>query len=93
MIPVSCSPGSAANFLKQVVAQTGRRNLWLIQDAHDPNDVADLTSQVNSMTGLIDTNSAGSVTTCQGGRSECKFVRVSHPTAPQSRRGLSWRVA
>jgi hypothetical protein len=62
-----------------------RRNLWLIQDAHDPNDVADLTSQVDFTTGLVDPLSARSVTTCEGGLPACKFVRVHIPNGYTAR--------
>ena len=68
------------DFFKPANEPTRRRNLWLIQDAHDPNDVADLTSMVDYNTGLVNQQSAGAVTTCAGGRSECKFVRLHIPS-------------
>lgn len=73
------------DFFKPSNEPTRRRNLWLIQDAHDPNDVADLTSIVDANTGLVNQQSAGSVATCAGGRSECKFVRVHIPNGTLAR--------
>ncbi len=67
------------SFFKPQNEPARRRNLWLIQDAHDPNDVADLISQVDPITGLINPLTRGTVTTCVNGNPSCKFVRVHIP--------------